>query len=351
MKTVFCVLSVLVLSAKCADKPNRCDEKYVTNFVTINENYDPYWFASKFGVCINGNKVRDIAAYTLHIKGYFINEISSFPNVTSIFAENNDIRNKVAVIEDLPSLKSVSFAKNRINVVPTNFLIRSNPSSVIFSFNNISVIENQAFGSNIQELYITCNQLKNISSNWFINPSKLQKLYLGGNKITTIPKNIFKHFVKLSILELRNNQIVTLDAGSISGPTRMDRLNLGYNNISEINANVFGDQITITNFDIQYNRLSFLHQEMMDKVQIETVKLWGNPWQCPCQQIINAWIAKNNKKFSAGVTREEDPSCLYALSFKNNCVPYVDPELYSKYVETFDLFITDICPKTTEKNK
>lgn len=348
---LFCVLSVLILSAKCANKSNRCKNSFETNEVTINDQQEPYWFVSRFGVCIIGNKVKDIIALTLHIKGSVINEISAFPNVTAIWAESNGMRNVAPVIEDLPNLKSVSFAKNRISVVPKDFLTRSNPSAVIFSFNNISKIEDRAFGSNIEQLYVTCNQLNNISSSWFVNPKKLQQLFLGGNKITTIPKDMFKHFVKLSILELRNNQIVTLGIGSLSGPTQMLRLNLGYNNISEIKANVFGEQLSIIEFDIQYNRLSFLHQEMMDKIQIEIVKLWGNPWLCPCQQLINAWIAKNNKDFSAGITREEDPSCIYALSFKNDCVPFVDLELYSKFVETFDLFTTDICPKTTEQDE
>lgn len=348
---VFSVLCVLILSAKCTNKSNRCKDIYDTNLVTINDQQEPYWFVSNFGVCVNGNKVKDILAFTLHIKGPVINEISGFPNVTEILAESNGLQNLAPVIEDLPSLKSVSFAKNRISVVPKDFLVRSNPRSVIFSFNNISKIEDRAFGSNIEQLYVTCNELNNISSSWFVNQKKLQELYLGGNKITTIPDDMFKHFVKLSILELRNNQIINFGIGSLSGPTKMLRLNLGYNNISEIKANVFGDQISIVEFDIQYNRLSFLHQGMMDKIQIEAVKLWGNPWLCPCQQVINAWIAKNNKDFSAGITREEDPSCIYALSFKNQCVPFVDPELYSKFVETFDLFTIDICPKTTEEDE
>lgn len=339
---VLSVISLNVTSAATAKNKVLCSSLKYT--VTINKDYEPYWYQKKYTDCVDGSENPEIPAETLTFyNNYFgVLQVKNFPKVKEIFLDNTNL-NKIPDFVNLPALQKISLSNNKLRTIESINFQRVPVTELIFSTNRINKIEDNSFGPKVETIYLTCNNLTKLSPTWFQNPAGIRRLNLGGNKITSVPDYMFKDFVNLNYLELRNNEIISLGIESLSGPSTMNTLQLAYNNITDIKENVFGPKVHIERLDIQYNRLSFLNQGMMDKMTAKDVKIWGNPWQCPCKDIIFRWIAKNNKDFDLGLTRDEDPSCIYALSFNQHCVPFVDDELYKTFLMTFETFPIQFC--------
>lgn len=333
---VLCLWLTVRVSSKSGNVD--CDNFFASTVVTINKNAQPYWFQKKYDACIDGSSISKLSARTLHFSGDSIKKIFNFEKVAKVFLDNLAL-NELPDIVNLPSLKKVSASSNNLTHVQRTFLKGSPATELIFSSNRIQSFDDSAIGENVETLHLTCNHLATFSSTWFRNPAKLTELNLGGNKLTALADNMFKDFINLKDLELRNNEIVTLGFGSISGPTKMRFLQLAYNKIYEIKEDVFGPNISIEVMDVQYNRLSFMHQATMDKLKVNRLLIWGNPWQCPCKDIIQKWLNDS----SIGIIRDEDPTCIYAETFSKHCVPFVDQKLYDDFIKNFEIYPVEFC--------
>lgn len=84
-----------------------------------------------------------------------------------------------------------------------------------------------------------------------------------------------------------------------------------------------------------------MHPFLLNKLDLTEIRIWGNPWQCPCRdELYNWWYdpandpQKKHKKLPT-VKRDGDPSCVFAKSFADVCVYAVDKELDEYYFEYF----------------
>ena len=93
--------------------------------------------------------------------------------------------------------------------------------------------------TNLQELYLWCNQISTLDAIPFQGLTNLQRLNLEGNRITTLDANQFQGLTNLQRLDLEENQISTVDAHAFQGLTNLQELRLFQNQISTLTAHAF----------------------------------------------------------------------------------------------------------------
>lgn len=211
--------------------------------------------------------------------------------------------------------------------------------------NKISEIENRAFGKKIHSVDLKCNRLTSVSPGWFRNASSLEWFNLESNKIEILQENLFKKFVNLRELYLARNELLLLEPGSISGPINMHILDLGINDLSVINSDVFSEnRVFIRNIRISFNRLSFLKNDLMEKVTITNNSIiYGNPWQCPCMKSIRDWLPASN----VNSTVRNEASCVFTPEKSKECHENasLNNELYNHYISEFEVVDVRNCSK------
>lgn len=297
--------------------------------------------------CVNGNGLDDIEVFnpgrlTFELS---IKSINNFKTLKEVNLFNRNLK-YVPKFYDLPNIQQISLSLNEIEVIHEGDFSEVPVHHIMLSRNKIYQIEDGSFGENVGYVSLTCNVLTNISPKWFNNPAALKSITLDANNISSLPENLFRNFTSLTFISLRQNKLATIGAGAFTGTTSFIELTLSYNRLYEIPSNAFlPANITIDTLDIEYNRISFLHDAFLDKLTVEKIRTWANPWQCPCKTKIEKWFQKQGKNNRDGLKRERDPVCVYALSFANTCVQYVDPELYIEFLKNFKTYPIQICPQ------
>lgn len=315
--------------------------------VIINNNIE---YFQKNPTVINGEEFdSDIKIVTLHFprKGSEIgniNIITNFPHLQGLYIDRYSLT-KLPILANLPNLKLLSLAKNELSTINNASLATLYVEVINLFGNKINTINKNAFGPTTTELYLTCNEISEISSNWFTNPEFLILLHLGGNRIKTLPAYIFEHFINLQRLELRNNHLHILEHNALVGPRRWTFLHFGYNNISEITPEVFGVSLNlkivhIKYLDVQNNLLSYLKDELLNKIIVDNLRISGNPWQCACRDRIVDWWKGQNSSESID---DKDDICYTAESFKNACVPVYEQQIIDKFKKYNRPYVAKIC--------
>lgn len=177
-----------------------------------------------------------------------------------------------------------------------------------------------------------CNNLKTFDPNWFKNLSSLEELNLGGNLLTKIPVNLFKPMKNLNSIIINYNDISSIGEGAFANRNSFKFLYLEHNNLPELKPNVFlSGEIKIKYFAVNNNHLTFLSQDLLDKLSILTsIELDDNPWLCKCWEMIKNWVP---------VKIFRDPNqafCVTSLSSSEYCVPLVDNELIEHFTSDKD---------------
>lgn len=277
-----------------------------------------------------------------------IDLILNFPNLEELYIENYNLT-KIPIFANLPKLVKISLLKNQLEVVTNASFSTSNLREIYLTRNKISQIYDRSFGPKTIQLFLTCNELIEISSKWFVVPKRLQLLNVGGNQIRTLRKDTFKDFTNLNHLDLRLNQLKTLETNSLSGPVNLSYLYLSYNNLTEISGSVFGstsEKVHMTYFEMKYNWLSYITDDFLNKLKIDNFKIWANPWQCACKRKIKNWWTENNSNNTKDLAFEYDTPCITPLSFADTCVASKEEYIYEEFRKIFNPIPLRICGKS-----
>lgn len=263
-----------------------------------------------------------------------INIVADFPVTEELYFANTSM-NYLPQFYSLPRLKKLAIVSNNISTITNDTLPKLSVERLYFMRNEIYTVEDNSFGKYVKVLHMDCNNLEQLSSDWFTNPQKLERLHLLGNKIKYLQENALKDFVNLDGIDLSYNELTTIGDGAFSGSEQYSLLSISNNNLVELKPTIFSSNITKINlFMIDYNRLTFLNQALLDKLAINHTEIRGNPWQCPCYMNIEKWLTKNHVELSPFryfVYPRNEPKCIYALSYSKHCIEIVESEFYYSY--------------------
>lgn len=197
-------------------------------------------------------------------------------------------QNEIPIFENIAKFTTLNLAKNDIKIVNNKGFSSTSVRHIFLHKNQITKIENGSFGENVRWLNLACNNITEISKNWFKNPASLRRLNLGGNFLTYVPKNMFLEFKDLNDINLSFNLIWRIESGAFAGRSQYDWLFLESNDLVNLNYEIFAQpKVKIDNFNIADNKLIYLPDQLLGSLSVlNSAVIYGNPWQCPCYETI-----------------------------------------------------------------
>lgn len=178
------------------------------------------------------------------------------------------------------------------------------------SFNNITDIEKDAFGTTILKLNLNNNKLKQIPEDLFNKLTSLRELHLGYNEITSLGNDTFRQNIYLKILNINNNKITIISPELFSYNLHLNELDISSNPILNVNEKIFTQFEYLRKLDISYTETNntLLNMSKYNTFITNAFYARGNH--------INA-IYLNNKNIVELSLSNNNLTKLYNVSFKN----------------------------------
>nr|ABB21146.1 variable lymphocyte receptor A [Eptatretus stoutii] len=145
-------------------------------------------------------------------------------------------------------------------------------------------------------LVLNYNKLRELEPTAFHGLNKLTNLDLQWNKLQTLPPGVFDHLVELDRLDLNFNQLKSLPSGIFDKLTKLTDLRLNDNKLQSLPHGVFDKLTELKDLSLQNNQLRNVPHGAFDSLSsISNVQLFGNPWDCSCNDILYLakWLATN----------------------------------------------------------
>ncbi|XP_072353065.1 uncharacterized protein [Scyliorhinus torazame] len=161
--------------------------------------------------------------------------------------------------------------------VPQNF---SKTASLIYlSRNNISNITSKDLAgfSRLSTLFLDKNDLVYIHPQAFISLISLYYLQVNNNQIQYFSPGIFRGLSKLRYLHLQHNQILYIPVGLFSDLTTLQYLQLEGNSLSMLSGGMFMGLMSLHTLHLANNRISRIsNSSFWQLTQLEFLNLQGN---------------------------------------------------------------------------
>ncbi|XP_078604929.1 uncharacterized protein LOC144878339 [Branchiostoma floridae x Branchiostoma japonicum] len=119
-------------------------------------------------------------------------------------------------------------------------------------------------------LYLSSNNIQNLSDVDFSNLTSLERLDLDNNDIRVLPDRVFSHLTRLQYLLLYDNHIADLPDGVFSNLTSLLQLHLHNNNISSLPTGVFSHLTSLYRLFLSDNHIA----DLPDGVFSHLTRLW-----------------------------------------------------------------------------
>lgn len=248
-----------------------------------------------------------------------------------------DIEN--GAFTNVESLKMVYIVDNKLSEVK-NGLFNGLPLETIgLSKNQISFIEKGAFTNlnRLKRLYLDGNRLTEFEPEIIMNnPETLEILDLHGNAFTGIDRNTVKGLNNIKVLNFKNNKISRISSYTFDSLLNLEVLILSNNWLQELNAEAFpksGLQ-KLQKLQINNNRLSYLTPTVLERFEnVKSIRIAGNPWQCPCLDAISTWLSDNEvqQKCDRDYYDGSRPVCVVDDLHRDTCEYSNNVDYYQKY--------------------
>lgn len=205
-----------------------------------------------------------VSLVELDVKGFQEDwyKLHSLPIASLDLSNNEIVEITKETLNNLPSsLTYVNFQGNKIRRIWSQVIENDHLTVLNLRNNLIEEIEEGAFAkTNLRELYLADNQLKNLNF-VFSLPNTLTVLLANGNHIISIPDGAFSKFFRLNYLYLDDNKIEALQNDVFQGLKSLLTLTLTRNDIKTIEPSVFIGLTTLQALDLRYNSIRDLRKD------------------------------------------------------------------------------------------
>lgn len=251
----------------------------------------------------NFTKLKDLRLRSSKIE-IIHKEILENPNLEFLLIQRCEVKTiENEAFSNLPNLKTLIIENNNLTQIQKNIFNNLGISSLSLSNNQISEIEKYAFAnlSNLEFLNLHNNNLTEFNIPDFVtNLSKLKLIWLYENNISEVTNYMLKGLSNLTFLNLAFNRISRIENKTFEQTPNLQVLVLSYNFLKVIDGAVLptmGLQKLHTLL-LDHNRLMYLSLNFLFRLNSLTgLNIGGNPWSCPCLDLILRWSNDINVHF------------------------------------------------------
>ena len=185
--------------------------------------------------------------------------LQDFENLTDLILMNcSIIQLENGIFHNLMHLKSINLSNNCIKLLSNNLFCMNDQLESIFLKNNLLTSINKRTFAMLDHLKILDFSYNHISelSGKFLNSSNLNKLYLNCNQIQNVHFDAFHELANLTHLELQHNRIELLNAIMFENTSKLQYLNLNNNRIVQLRLEFFSYLSELTDLHLRNNLLT-----------------------------------------------------------------------------------------------
>ncbi|XP_017770923.1 PREDICTED: chaoptin isoform X2 [Nicrophorus vespilloides] len=179
------------------------------------------------------------------------------PSLTTIPAES---------FKSLVNLQDLDLSNNRLKSMPdTCFHFLKKLRKLDLQDNVIEEVHKGTFQgdihSNLEEIYLSFNQIKSIQQHTFVDLSSLEQLHLDDNVIVNLERRSFMNLENLKRLNLKGNDINTISYEAFQNLPELEDLDLAYNEMKIFDFSIFDQVGTLAMFSVNmsHNKIADLH--------------------------------------------------------------------------------------------
>ncbi|GLV41266.1 uncharacterized protein CBL_04790 [Carabus blaptoides fortunei] len=271
------------------------------------------------------------------------------PSIKTIIVNNSNVQTILpGIFDNLPQLLQVFIVRNHISTIQPNVFSRTNIKDLDLSENGIQFLENNAFieMKQLETLNLMKNSLTSFDTQRLLSTSPaLSLLVLTGNHIQSLSKQMFDGLENLKDLYLGHNNLETLAPNCFHNLKNISRIDISNNKLKELSPDIFPKEgiVSLRDLFLHENQLCFLSAQVLERMpHLRQLSYGGNPWQCPCWELLNYWIT--DKRISRVCHDEYKqgklPECIITVQAPTECIFDVDqlkdvPQLFSNQVADY----------------
>uniref|UniRef100_A0A2H8TLK4 Chaoptin n=1 Tax=Melanaphis sacchari TaxID=742174 RepID=A0A2H8TLK4_9HEMI len=254
----------------------------------------------------------------IHLDGNRINRIErhAFTNLERLrwlILRGNQIEKlEIEAFQNLPYLQELDLAYNYIKHMDFTFLdqvgmlsyfrmnVSHNLLSKLSSHYNVST-KDFYVQSNIRVLDISYNNIKSIEDKYF-SPmeSSLSYLYMSFNNLHQVSRNVFGYLNNLIWLDLGHNNIAEVGFDSFKGSKRLQVFKISHNHLADLPNDLFKGFTELRLVDLSYNKLRVLPDMFFSEDNLEVLNMAHNE--------LSRMPVLSFSTHSAGIVRDMDLS-------------------------------------------
>lgn len=159
-------------------------------------------------------------------------------------------------------------------------MIQSNIKILDFSYNNISEIMRYYFKpveSSLTHLYLSHNEISNVTQGVFGNMPHLQWLDLSYNDLIEIDYDCFRDTRNIQVLKFSHNNIMDIPAESFKPLKKLRIVDLSHNRLRSLADNLFQDAY-IEYLDLSHNQFMRLPIKTMSMNAAASLSILDLSW-------------------------------------------------------------------------
>ncbi|XP_063907246.1 leucine-rich repeat-containing protein 15-like [Zophobas morio] len=204
----------------------------------------------------------------------------------------------------LTQLEKLRLSGNNLTEIKKNVFNNLTVDTLVVSKNQVATIEKFAFAGlpNLGRLYLDNNYLTEFNVQDYVSDvGKLERLWLHGNNLTQITNYMLEGLLGLKVLNLGFNFISVIEPRSFGGTPNLNTLVLSNNVLKTVDGGVLpmGGLTQLGVLYLDHNRLMYLSSNFLFRLNgLKSMSLGGNPWRCPCLDLLLRWLNDNEVKLS-----------------------------------------------------
>nr|AIO11780.1 variable lymphocyte receptor type A [Petromyzon marinus] len=146
-----------------------------------------------------------------------------------------------------------------------------------------------------EKLDLRYNGFTRLPSDAFKGLTALTWLSVSNNQIASLPAGLFDQLVELKQLYLYQNQLKSLPPAVFDSLTQLTWLDLRENQLQSIPEGIFDKLTNLDKLYLNDNRLQSVPHGAFDRLKLQSIFLYGNPWDCSnCTILYLSDFIKNN---------------------------------------------------------